>query len=121
MFSHLHPQLHRRCGLLYVHPFNLLHVSSFTSNKQFDRLKPVVSAAYDCAQRNSCFGDTRALLLSEIQEWTNNSGGRPIYVLYGVAGIGKSTVAKTVAERAANEKLWEPVFSFQKMRIIERH
>ena len=27
--------------------------------------------------------------------------GQSIYVLYGVAGIGKSTVAKTLAERAA--------------------
>ena len=60
------------------------------------------------------FRDTRALLLSEIQEWTNNSGGRPIYVLYGVAGIGKSTVAKTVAERAANEKTLGASFFFSK-------
>lgn len=29
------------------------------------------------------------------------SGGHPIFVLYGIAGIGKSTVSKTVAEQAA--------------------
>ena len=27
--------------------------------------------------------------------------GKPIYVLDGIAGVGKSTVAKTVAQRAA--------------------
>src|SRR6266852_3993930 len=114
MFSRLHPQLHRLCRALYAHLFNILHVSSFTSNQQFDRLKPVAAAAYDCARRNSCFGDTRALLLSEIQEWANNSSGRPIYILYGVAGIGKSTVAKTVAERAANEETLGASFFFSR-------
>ena len=114
MLNRLHPQLRRLCGALYVHLLNLLHVSSFTSNQQFDRLKPVAAAAYDCARRNSCFGDTRALLLSEIQEWANNSIGRPIYILYGVAGIGKSTVAKTVAERAANEKTLGASFFFSR-------
>jgi hypothetical protein len=49
MLSRLHPQLDRLCGPLYVHLFNLLHVSSFMSNQQFDRLKPVAAAAYDCA------------------------------------------------------------------------
>jgi hypothetical protein len=60
------------------------------------------------------FRGTRALLLSEIQEWANNSSGRPIYVLYGVAGIGKSTVAKTVAERAANEETLGASFFFSR-------
>src|SRR6266849_6117053 len=115
MFSRLHPQLRRLCGPLYVHVSNLLlHVFSFMSNQQFRRLKPVAAAAYDCARRNSCFRDTRALLLSEIQEWANSGSGRPIYVLYGVAGIGKSTVAKTVAERAANEKTLGASFFFSR-------
>jgi hypothetical protein len=114
MFSRLHPQLHRLCGPLYVHLFKLLHVSSFMSNQQFDSLKPVAAAAYDCARRSSCFRDTRALLLSEIQEWVNNGDGPPIYVLYGVAGIGKSTVAKTVAERAANERTLGASFFFSR-------
>ena len=114
MFSRLHPQLRRLCEPLYVHLFNLLDVFSFVSNRQFRRLKPVAAAAYDCVRRNSCFGDTRALLLSEIQNWANNNGGRPIYVLYGVAGIGKSTVAKTVAERAVNEKTLGASFFFSR-------
>src|SRR6266852_6353386 len=99
---------------LYVHIFNLLHVFSFIPHQQFDKLKPVTAAASHCARRDSCLGDTRALLLSEIQEWVNNSGGRPIFVLYGIAGIGKSTVAKTVAERAANEKTLGASFFFSR-------
>ena len=33
----------------------------------------------------------------------NDCHGKSIYILYGVAGIGKSTVAKTVAEHAAKD------------------
>ena len=70
--------------------------------------------AYDCARRTSCFGHTRAQLLSEIQNWMDNNSGQPIYVLYGVAGIGKSTVAKTVAERAANSRTLGASFLFSR-------
>jgi hypothetical protein len=100
MLSHPHLQRNRLWGPLYVHLSILPYIPLFMSNQQLDKLKPVAAAAYDCGRRNSCFGVTRALLLSNIQEWVNNGCGQPIYVLYGVAGIGKSTVAKTVAERA---------------------
>src|SRR5580693_2287132 len=81
---------------------------------QFKRLKPVRAAAYDTSRRQSCFGDTRAQLLSEIQRWMNDRGGKPIYILYGVAGIGKSTVAKTVAERAARDGTLGASFFFSR-------
>ena len=38
----------------------------------------------------------------------------PIYVLYGVAGIGKSTVAKTLAERAAKDDVLGASFFFSR-------
>jgi len=80
----------------------------------FKRLKPVRAAAYDSARRQSCFGDTRAQLLSEIQRWINDRGGKHIYILYGVAGIGKSTVAKTVAEHAARDGTLGASFFFSR-------
>jgi len=43
-----------------------------------------------------------------------NGGGKPIYILYGVAGIGKSTVAKTAAEYAANDKALGASFFFSR-------
>jgi hypothetical protein len=51
----------------------------------------------------SCFKGTRTRLLNEIASWIANDDPSlaPIYVLDGVAGIGKSTIAKTVAENAA--------------------
>jgi len=82
--------------------------------QQFKRLQPVRAAAYDSARRQSCFGDTRAQLLLGIQSWMNDQGGKPIYILYGIAGIGKSTVAKTVAERAANDGTLGASFFFSR-------
>jgi hypothetical protein len=114
MLSRLHPQLRRLCEPLYVHLSILSTIVLPTSNQQFDRLRPVRAAAYDCARRESCFRGTRAQLLSEIQSWMRNSGAQPIYVLYGVAGIGKSTVAKTVAEQAANDGTLGASFFFSR-------
>ncbi|KAJ2932149.1 hypothetical protein H1R20_g4947, partial [Candolleomyces eurysporus] len=75
-----------------------------------DKLKHVPGAAYDShelAKVNPCFEGTRVKLLAGIGRWMSNTAleeletRKPIYVLDGIAGIGKSTVAKTVAQRAA--------------------
>lgn len=64
---------------------------------------PRAHARHDSAVRNessSCFGGTRRSTLKEIADWVE-SGDRtkPIYWLRGAAGVGKSTIAQTVAER----------------------
>ncbi|RXW15025.1 hypothetical protein EST38_g10829 [Candolleomyces aberdarensis] len=67
-------------------------------------LKPVPGAAYnsqDLAKISACFEGTRVKLLAGVGRWMSDPTGKPIYVLDGIAGIGKSTVAKTVAQRAA--------------------
>ncbi|RXW14224.1 hypothetical protein EST38_g11630 [Candolleomyces aberdarensis] len=75
-----------------------------------DKLKHVPGAAYDSqelAKVNPCFEGTRLKLLAGIGRWISNTAleeqetRKPIYVLDGIAGIGKSTVAKTVAQHAA--------------------
>ncbi|RXW20844.1 hypothetical protein EST38_g5027 [Candolleomyces aberdarensis] len=78
-------------------------------NTALDKLKNVPGAAYDSqdlAKVSTCFDGTRVKLLGGIGCWMSNTTlggpepGKPIYVLDGIAGIGKSTVAKTVAQRA---------------------
>jgi predicted AAA+ superfamily ATPase len=44
----------------------------------------------------------------------NDTTTKSIYVLYGIAGIGKSTVAKTAAERAAHNKVLGASFFFSR-------
>ncbi|KAJ2914431.1 hypothetical protein MD484_g5982, partial [Candolleomyces efflorescens] len=74
-----------------------------------DKLKRVSGAAYDshevAGKIIACFEGTRSTLLANVGRWMigSVSGGDnpPIYVLDGIAGIGKSTVAITIAQRAA--------------------
>ncbi|KAF9514372.1 hypothetical protein BS47DRAFT_879668 [Hydnum rufescens UP504] len=67
-------------------------------------LRRADSAAYDSAREDalsSCLEGTRVSILAEIMSWfeSTESGTPPVYWLMGLAGAGKSTIAKTVAER----------------------
>ena len=64
-------------------------------------LNPVKEAAYNSydakdpyndAPRQPCFPNTRVEVLNEIQRWMKDVESESIYVLFGVAGIGKSTI-----------------------------
>ncbi|KAH6916442.1 hypothetical protein BKA70DRAFT_1140617 [Coprinopsis sp. MPI-PUGE-AT-0042] len=72
----------------------------------FLKLDPV-PAAHDCqgvtSRGTECFPGTRRQLLHDIEAWrTGNSV--PIFIIDGIAGIGKTTVVKTVCAQAAAER-----------------
>ncbi|KAH6867753.1 hypothetical protein BKA70DRAFT_1579170 [Coprinopsis sp. MPI-PUGE-AT-0042] len=75
-------------------------------SKLFERLNPV-PAAHDCEAVNSkvseCFAGTRQQLLHDIETW-RTTGSVPIFILDGIAGIGKSTIVKTVCAQAGAER-----------------
>jgi hypothetical protein len=48
-----------------------------------------------------CLPNTRTELLDEIAAWANNKDGKSIFWLSGMAGTGKSTIARTVAQSLA--------------------
>lgn len=79
---------------------------------------PRAKAGYDdhisgVSDRTSCFKGTREQLLTDIKAWIHDPNrDNPIYVLYGIAGIGKTTLAQTVAEYAASLKLLGASFFF---------
>ncbi|VUC27847.1 unnamed protein product [Clonostachys rosea] len=63
-------------------------------------LRHAKGAAYDShANENDpgCHPDTRVELLEQIQQWVDSDDGEPIFWLQGMAGTGKSTIARTVA------------------------
>ncbi|KAG8976295.1 hypothetical protein FRC05_004211 [Tulasnella sp. 425] len=64
---------------------------------------PRAHARHDSAARNdarSCFEGTRRNTLQDIADWIESTDRtKPIYWLRGAAGVGKSTIAQTVAER----------------------
>src|ERR1700749_206636 len=47
----------------------------------------------------TCLPNTRVDLLREIYTWADRKDGRFIYLLNGLAGTGKSTIARTVARK----------------------
>ncbi|KAH6887208.1 WD40-repeat-containing domain protein [Coprinopsis sp. MPI-PUGE-AT-0042] len=75
-------------------------------SKLFELLNPV-PAAHDCevvsSKVSECFAGTRQQLLHDIETW-RTTGSVPIFILDGIAGIGKSTIVKTVCAQAAAEQ-----------------
>ena len=50
-----------------------------------------------------CFEATRAEILDIIMTWVNDPSAPPIFWLHGLAGTGKSTIARTIGVRAKEE------------------
>ena len=71
------------------------------------KLRPVEEAGFDAAvqpQDNGkpllCFKDTRVTIIDKIMDWVDSSNSPPIFWLHGLAGTGKSTIARTIAVKA---------------------
>ncbi|KAJ2923244.1 hypothetical protein H1R20_g13851, partial [Candolleomyces eurysporus] len=99
-------------------------------NAALDKLKNVPSAAYDSqalTKVDTCFEGTRVKLLAGIGRWMSDTAldgpetGKPIYILDGIAGIGKSTVAKTVAKRAHDINSLGASFFFSRDHAERQH
>src|ERR1700759_3597878 len=78
---------------------------------------------YTCQdkRRVTCFGNTREALLKDVSEWVPALDKPPIYVLSGLAGIGKSTVAQTVAERSHHLRSLGASFFFSRSEADRRN
>ncbi|KAH0556398.1 hypothetical protein GP486_005680 [Trichoglossum hirsutum] len=61
-----------------------------------------------------CLHNTRTELLYHIREWTEDKNGKPIFWLSGMAGTGKSTIARTIAQSFANQGQLGASFFFKK-------
>ncbi|KAK8059160.1 Vegetative incompatibility protein [Apiospora saccharicola] len=70
------------------------------------KLPVVDEACYssDDVQRSpKCMDGTRIGILKEIEGWASNQSGESFFWLDGLAGTGKSTIARTVADIFSNE------------------
>lgn len=70
------------------------------SNRQLlDQLPAVMWAVYGYYEqdRGVCLEGTQTSVLRQIQDWSSDPHGQPICWLQGMAGTGKSTIARTVA------------------------
>lgn len=69
-------------------------------NEMLSRLPNIPQAAFnslDNQHASTCLPDTRVELLREITDWVDGPDRRSIFWLNGIAGTGKSTVARTIA------------------------
>jgi ABC-type molybdenum transport system ATPase subunit/photorepair protein PhrA len=88
-----------------------------TSNSGLDRLPYAVEAPFNSyAKQHSpyCLPNTRVDLLQEIYDWADGQDERCIFWLNGLAGTGKSTIARTVARNHFEKKRLGTSFFFSR-------
>jgi len=75
------------------------------------------NAAFNSRERQHddlCLQNTRVDLLEEIRQWVSRQDGRNIFWLNGLAGTGKSTIARTVAREYYDQKRLGASFFFSR-------
>ncbi|KAH7194522.1 WD40-repeat-containing domain protein [Fusarium oxysporum] len=82
-----------------------------------DQLPFVAEALFNSyAEEHSpmCLPETRVQLLAEIDEWVTSSESKTIFWLNGMAGTGKSTISRTVAQRQLDRDCLGANFFFKR-------
>ncbi|KAF8537665.1 vegetative incompatibility protein HET-E-1 [Trichophaea hybrida] len=102
--------------------FNMLYLLFLQDLKQhqdLSKLHCVDGAAFNSRlweYESQCLPDTRVDLLQQIITWSNDPSGACIFWLNGIAGAGKSTIARTVARTWSDQNQLGGSFFFSKGR-----
>jgi hypothetical protein len=91
--------------------------ASANSNLGLDRLPYAVEAPFNSYAKQhspSCLPNTRVELLRDIYIWADGQDERCIFWLNGLAGTGKSTIARTVAHKYFDQKRLGASFFFSR-------
>ena len=62
-----------------------------------------------------CFKDTRVAIIDTITNWINDPNSPPIFWLHGLAGTGKSTIARTIGVKAEEAGYTTTSFFFSRI------
>jgi hypothetical protein len=92
-------------------------MGALTNTLVLDCLPHAVNAPFNSYANQdspSCFPNTRVDLLREIYKWADGQNGQCIFWLNGLAGTGKSTVARTVARTYFDNKRLGASFFFSR-------
>jgi len=91
--------------------------SQDVQDRHFAKLPCADGAAFNARiweHKSHCLPNTRVDLLKQIMTWSNDSHGACIFWLNGVAGTGKSTIARTVARTWSDQRRLGASFFFSK-------
>jgi hypothetical protein len=86
-------------------------------------LRPVTEAFHDTSNAPTpCLEGTRKQLISDIFAWLNNPdpSGEHVFWLNGLAGTGKSAVARTIADHAQEQGRLAATFFFSRNSVATR-
>jgi hypothetical protein len=83
------------------------------------RSKSSPEASHQKSMATPCAQSTRRKILEEIREWMASPGGTdPVFWLNGPPGIGKSSIAKTVAENSERDLTLAASFFFTRNKEV---
>lgn len=92
-----------------------------TISKDLDKIIPIVSEAmfdsYADQHKDKCLAGTRADIINQIKGWASSESspnGKCIFWLNGIAGTGKSTISRTMAEFFSHDKSLGASFFFER-------
>jgi hypothetical protein len=115
------PSSKRNCSDMVIYVSS--HNQPVPSHSQLDYLLDVLPCVHDAAfdhydrqHEPKCLPETRVDLLRSVMEWADGTTNRCIFWLNGMAGTGKSTIARTIAQQFADQERLAASFFFTKGR-----
>jgi hypothetical protein len=93
------------------------NTNSIHQKLDLDKLPVAVGASFNShtdEHEPMCLTNTRVELRRQIEEWVKNSNGKSIFWLSGMAGTGKSTIARTIARSFDDQGQLGASFFFKK-------
>ena len=109
--------MHSRSPLFRLTLSTSAEVLDISQKLVLSKLPIATDAAFDshAEEHNAqCHRNTRTELLHQIREWVDDPRGQCIFWLKGMAGTGKSTISRTVAQSFANDGKLGASFFFKR-------
>lgn len=81
------------------------------------RLRVAEAATFDSSvdgEQSYCLPGTRTEVIAQIRQWSTEQNGQSIFWLNGMAGTGKSTISRTVAQLSSNNDVLGASFFFKR-------
>lgn len=99
-------------------------LSELLVNADLSKLRTASEATHDSYAEGKlarCLKGTRTQLLLKIMDWTKDAQGKGIFWLRGKAGVGKSTISRTIANELEENGQLGASFFFKRGHVDRSH